>query len=64
MAFNFNLTKNKEVQPKLNPDISLTSNEIELILKLLAQTSFPVKDIEVLYLTLFKLQKLYEQSKT
>jgi hypothetical protein len=35
---------------------ALTSDEIELILTLLGETSFPVKKIEILYKALWKLQ--------
>lgn len=42
----------------------LSPQEIELILKLLATTSFPVKDIEILYQTIFKLQELHKNGIT
>ena len=41
----------------------LTAEEIELVLKLLGTTHFPVKDIEVLYRAIFKLQEEYSKLK-
>lgn len=40
--------------------VPLTASEIELILRLLATTNFPVKDIEVLYNALIKLQEQFK----
>lgn len=40
--------------------VPLTASEIELILRLLATTNFPVKDIEVLYTALIKLQEQFK----
>jgi hypothetical protein len=42
--------------PKVQDDSQLTPEEIELILKLLGDTLFPVKHIEILYKALWKLQ--------
>ena len=39
----------------------LTPDEIKLILTLLGDTSFKVRDIEVLYIALHKLQEQYKQ---
>jgi hypothetical protein len=39
----------------------LSKDEIKLILTLIGQTSFPVKDIELLYNLIIKLQKLHEK---
>lgn len=41
----------------------LTYEEIDLLLRLLATTNFPVKDIEVLYHTLVKLHQQREVKK-
>jgi hypothetical protein len=49
-----------EVQVR-NPELDLTQFELELILRLLAQTSFPVKEIETLYIALYKLQEQHKQ---
>lgn len=43
-------------------DIKLTKEEIQLTLTLLGQTTFPVKNIEILYNLIIKLQKLHEKS--
>lgn len=40
--------------------VPLTASEIELVLRLLATTNFPVKDIEVLYTALIKLQEQFK----
>lgn len=40
--------------------VPLTASEIELILRLLSTTNFPVKDIEVLYTALIKLQEQFK----
>lgn len=40
--------------------VPLTASEIELVLRLLATTNFPVKDIEVLYTVLIKLQEQFK----
>lgn len=42
--------------PKVQDDTQLSAEEIELILKLLGETMFPVKHIEILYKALYKLQ--------
>lgn len=47
---------NQEPSIKIPNDYQLTSEEIELILTLLGETSFPVKKIEILYKALWKLQ--------
>lgn len=39
----------------------LSKDEIALIIKLIGQTTFPVKDIELLYNLIIKLQKLHEK---
>lgn len=41
----------------------LTYEEIDLLLRILATTNFPVKDIEVLYHTLVKLHQQREAKK-
>lgn len=51
--------KKKEIQVK-DPSLDLTQPEIELVLRLLSQTTFQVKDIEVLYITLYKLQEQHK----
>lgn len=54
-----------QVKKKLKGDLDQLSNftrsDIELILRLLSQTTFPVKDIETLYITLYKLQELHKK---
>lgn len=42
---------------------ALTADEIELILTLLGETSFPVKKIEILYKALWKLQIQHQNHK-
>lgn len=65
MAFKV-LNQQEEFQSNQNndkdPSLELTKSEIELILKLLSQTSFPVKDIETLYIALWKLQETHKIS--
>lgn len=39
----------------------LTKPEIELVLRLLSTTQFPVRDIEILYTLLLKLQEQFKQ---
>jgi hypothetical protein len=51
---------NQEPSIKIPNDSQLTSDEIELLLKLLGETSFPVKHIEILYKALWKLQIQHE----
>jgi len=61
---NFNLTKKQAVQKQVqvrDPNNDLTQSEIDLILRLLSQTTFPVKEIETLYIALYKLQNQYKQ---
>lgn len=61
---NFNLTKKQAVQKQVqvrDPNNDLTQPEIDLILRLLSQTTFPVKEIETLYIALYKLQNQYKQ---
>lgn len=61
MAVNFFNASKKEPEVQVrNPQLDLTASEIELILKLLSQTSFPVKDIETLYIALYKLQEQHK----
>ncbi len=51
----------RKVQPQtVQQTVPLTASEIELILRLLATTNFPVKDIEVLYTALIKLQEQFK----
>lgn len=50
----------KEIQVR-NSDLDLNTNELELIIRLLGQTHFPVKDIEILYIALYKLQEQHKQ---
>lgn len=64
MAFTFlnhlqEQPKKKQVQVR-DPGLDLTREELELILKLLGQTSFQVKDIEYLYVALYKLQEQHK----
>lgn len=47
-------------QPPVQQTVPLTASEIELILRLLSTTNFPVKDIEVLYTALIKLQEQFK----
>lgn len=54
-----NQENRKEVQVR-DPGLDLTKEELELILKLLGQTSFQVKDIEYLYVALYKLQEQHK----
>lgn len=51
--------KKQEIQVR-DPFLDLTMPEIELILRLVSQTTFPVKDIETLYITLHKLQEQHK----
>lgn len=61
MAVNFFNASKKEPEVQVrNSQLDLTASEIELILKLLGQTSFPVKDIETLYIALYKLQEQHK----
>lgn len=45
--------------PRLEAN-QLTQSEIEVVLRLLASTSFPVKDIEILYSAIIKLQEQFK----
>jgi hypothetical protein len=45
---------------KIQDDQQLTSDEIELVLKILGDTMFPVKQIEILYKALWKLQMQHQ----
>ncbi len=45
---------------KTSNDLKLSKEEIQLILLLIGQTTFPVKNIEILYNLILKLQKLHE----
>jgi len=51
----------KQQQQVIYPDHQLTRAEIEVVLRLLASTTFPVKDIEVLYSALIKLQEQFKE---
>lgn len=48
---------------KVQDETQLTAEEIELILKLLGPTLFPVNQIEVLYKALWKLQIQHQNLK-
>lgn len=50
----------KVQSPPVQQTVPLTASEIELILRLLSTTNFPVKDIEVLYTALIKLQEQFK----
>jgi hypothetical protein len=53
---------NKEsIKKPIQEDFSLTADEIEIVLRLLATTNFPVKDIESLYKSIYKLQEQLKQ---
>lgn len=55
------LFQNKKPQQQvIYPDHQLTRAEIEVVLRLLATTNFPVKDIEMLYSALIKLQEQFK----
>jgi hypothetical protein len=56
-------------QEKQNPlpvrnDLDLTAQEIEVILSLLKECTFKVKDIDFLYVALYKLTEQHKQKKT
>lgn len=55
----FNEQRNTEVAIR-NSQCDLSISEIELILELLGQTTFPVKRIETLYVALYKLQEQHK----
>jgi hypothetical protein len=46
--------------PIVSNTMDLTAQEIELIMRILATAQFPIKDIEVLYLALTKLQEQFK----
>lgn len=57
--FNVKQQTSKQLVPTdLN---QLTKPEIELVLRLLSTTQFPVRDIEILYTLLLKLQEQFKQ---
>lgn len=59
------LFTNKNTKPTLQQiNSTLTAEEIELILRLLGTTHFPVKDIEILYIAIYKLQEEYNKLKS
>jgi hypothetical protein len=51
----------KEVTPPAPQDevVELTKAELALIIRVLGTATFPVKDIEVLYKAIYKLQQIY-----
>ena len=55
-----NLKSQTKQLPQPANQFDLTQTEIELILRLLQQTNFPVKDIEVLYMAILKLQEQFK----
>lgn len=55
------LKPKKDTAPK--PTTDLTVDEIQLILQLLSQTTFPVSKIETLYVAIYKLQEIHKQLK-
>jgi len=58
------LFSNKAKKPvEFPPDMNLTAEELEVILRLLSTTHFPVKDIEFLYKAIYKLQEEYNRLK-
>lgn len=66
---NFKSIKNQikpqpEVLNVVESQYELNPIEIEVILRLIHQTTFPVKDIEVLYKTIIKLQEQYKLKTT
>lgn len=66
MAFNANVIdktvqKSSGQKGQFKKETDLTSKEIEIIVTLLKQTTFPVKDIESLYIALYKLQQQYQE---
>lgn len=58
---NFLGQKNQAKEPKIQTfPTDLTSSEIELVLRLLQTTTFPVRDIEILYNSIIKLQEQFK----
>lgn len=55
-----NLKSQTKQLPQPVNQFDLSQNEIELVLRLLQQTTFPVKDIEVLYMAILKLQEQFK----
>lgn len=55
-----NLKSQTKQLPQPANQFDLSQNEIELVLRLLQQTTFPVKDIEVLYMAILKLQEQFK----
>lgn len=55
-----NLKSQTKQLPQPTNQFDLSQNEIELVLRLLQQTTFPVKDIEVLYMAILKLQDQFK----
>ena len=49
---------------KVDQPKQLSSDEIALILRLVGQANFPVKDIETLYVAIYKLQEQFKQQVT
>lgn len=60
----FNLLKKQQSKPQQQPtnlsQYQLSTSEIETILKILQNSMFPIKDIEPLYVALYKLQEQYK----
>lgn len=57
-----NIAERTKVQPKSNIDqLQLSKSEIEVVLSILKEGSFPVKNIEELYKALIKLQEQHKQ---
>lgn len=64
MAFNYFAKQQEKVEKQVQVrtgEHDLSASEIELVIKLLMQTSFPVKEIETLYIALYKLQEQHKQ---
>ncbi len=59
----FNLLKKQQKPQQQHTNLSqyqLSASEIETILKILQNSMFPIKDIEPLYVALYKLQEQYK----
>lgn len=56
-----NLKSQIKPQPQVqNSQFDLSQAEIEVILRLLQGTTFPVRDIEILYVAIVKLQEQFK----
>lgn len=68
MAFEYlkSISQSQKKEPTVqvrNPQFDLTLSELEIVLTLLAQCTFPVKDIQALYVALYKLQEQHQALK-